>query len=100
MKEQQKHLVVLSATAPQPTPTSTNTSVSATHVHLDSRIGEQGGGGGGEWMEGWADEDYDLPGPHSQSEISQLQSDLARLQVECQQWRELAQQRSQVIRTS
>ena len=47
-------------------------------------------------MEGWVDEDFDLPGPHSQSEINQLQSDLARLRVECQHWRELAQQRSQV----
>lgn len=50
-----------------------------------------------EWMEGWGEDmvDMGLHGlePESQGDISQLQSDLVRLQVECQHWKELAQQR-------
>ena len=62
-------------------------------------VGGKGNEGGGalEWMEGWGEDMVDV-GLHgleleSRGDISQLQSDLVRLQVECQHWKELAQQR-------
>ena len=52
------------------------------------------------WMEGWGEEaDFDMPGLQiSQSQVTQLQSEVARITVECQHWKELAQQRTQVSR--
>lgn len=62
----------------------------------DGGKGEDGGSWG--WMEGWGEDmvDFGLHGlePESQGDISQLQSDLVRMQVECQHWKELAQQRT------
>lgn len=50
-----------------------------------------------EWMEGWGNEDvdFDVPGLQSQSHVTQLQSEFARLQVECQHWKDYAKQRLQ-----
>lgn len=91
LKEQQKHLVVTSSVPP--TTSSGDTPQFMSHSQV---VDSPDSGGGGEWMDSWVDEDYALSGPHSQSDISQLQSDLARLRVECQHWKELAQRRSQV----
>ena len=50
------------------------------------------------WMEGWGEEaDFDMSGLQiSQSQVTQLQSEVACVTVECQHWKELAQQRTQV----
>ena len=50
--------------------------------------------GGGEWAEGDYHNFSDVV--TSQSTINQLQSELARVKVECQHWRELAEQVRQV----
>ena len=66
-----------------------------THPSLDG--GGWGTGDGGGWGlgtgvgEGWEEEFHDLVS--SQSEINRLQSELARLRVECQHWRRVAQEK-------
>lgn len=50
------------------------------------------------WGEGNWQDDFDVLDDHvSHSQITRLQSEVARISVECQHWKDLAQQRSKVI---
>ena len=67
----------------------------ATGIH----VGMPGGSEAMEWSGGDWNEESDFEFLEvSQSQVSHLQSELARIKVECQHWKELAQQRVSVLK--
>ena len=94
MQEQQKKLLFSSET--------NLSTVSSSGSMKESESTVNGGmfvqGGEFEWFgEGGSDDiDYDMSGFQSHSQINQLHSEMARLQVECQHWKDLARSKTQV----
>ena len=98
MQEQQKKLLFNSETNLSTVSSSVSIKESEFQTTANEGMFEQQKGGEFEWFGGEAsdDIDYNMPGFQSHSQINQLQSEIARVQVECQHWKDLARSKTQV----
>ena len=93
MKEQQKKLVFSSDTDLASRNNQTDRFDGGSHLGgvkgEELQLGDEY-----DWWGGTTEDvDFEMPGFQSHSQINQLQSEVARLQVECQHWKDLAKQK-------